>query len=48
MEILEMDRLATFLPGGHEQQSYADMAVESGTREGVLRVELHRFEGVVG
>jgi RNA polymerase sigma factor (sigma-70 family) len=38
------EKLATFLPGGHEKKSYADMAVELGTNEGALRVELHRFK----
>ena len=38
------ERLASFLPGGHERKSYADTAVELGTNEGALRVELHRFK----
>ena len=38
------ETLASFLPGGHEKKSYADMAVELGTNEGALRVELHRFK----
>ena len=38
------EKLANFLPGGHEKKSYADMAVELGTSEGALRVELHRFK----
>jgi len=36
--------LASFLPGGQERKSYAEMAAELGTNEGALRVELHRFK----
>ena len=38
------EKLASFLPGGHEKKSYADMAVELGTNKGALRVELHRLK----
>jgi len=38
------EKLASFLPGEHERKSYADTAVELGTNEGALRVELHRFK----
>ncbi len=38
------EKLASFLPGGQARKSYADMALELGTNEGALRVELHRFK----
>jgi RNA polymerase sigma factor (sigma-70 family) len=38
------EKLASFLPGGHEKKSYPEMAAELGTSEGALRVELHRFK----
>ena len=38
------ETLASFLPGGQEKKSYADMAAELGMSEGALRVELHRFK----
>ncbi len=37
------EKLASYLPGGQERESYAEIAAKLGTTEGALRVELHRL-----